>query len=536
MRFRLLATAVSAALALILMSAASAAAAPIGAYTTKGAWSFVSAPSVHPPKLIVHGRPASGKLARGDFLLANFPYLALNGPMTGQGGPLIVDGRLDPVWFRSVGKSVAAGDLQQETLAGKPVLVWWQGVVTRTGATQSGQVVVVDNSYRPVATVKAQGPAGCSGTTCWAISIHDAVISGDDIWVTVYRNVPRQNLTRYGGPSSGTVYDVGLQEYSLANPRNPVLLKTWDALNPGGSASVPLSESEQPAASGAGTGLGGSWDAYHINTVQVLPNNQLLVSMRNTWAAYLIDANTGAVIWRLGGKASSFSLPANARFAWQHDVQLLPNGEVTLFDDSCCKIEASGKFAKPNGFARGLVLRLDQHAHAASLVASYAHSPSLFVSFLGSMQLLGNGNALVGWGNQPFFSEYSRSGRQLLDAQFPRKDLSYRALFTSSWVGTPSYPPSGAVRTSRGASVAYASWNGATQVATWQVLGGSSAAHLTQVAGRAWSGFETAISLGKRTFKVLEVRALDAHGHVLGTSKQFGAAQHRGRSGLPRTY
>ena len=74
----------------------------------------------------------------------------------------------------------------------------------------------------------------------------------------------------------------------------------------------------------------------------------------------------------------------------------------------------------------------------------------LLASFLGSMQLLPGGNALVGWGNQPAFSEYSKSGRQLLDVKFPGKDLSYRALFTSNWVGTPSYPPSGAVRASRG--------------------------------------------------------------------------------------
>ena len=97
--------------------------------------------------------------------------------MTGQGGPLIVDKRLQPVWVRPVGTNVVSGDLQQETLDGKPVLVWWQGVITHTGATSSGEVKVVDDSsYRNVATVKAQGPTGCSGATCWTISIHDAVI------------------------------------------------------------------------------------------------------------------------------------------------------------------------------------------------------------------------------------------------------------------------------------------------------------------------------------------------------------------------
>src|SRR5437588_6914813 len=103
MRFRRVVLAVTAALGLTLMSAAGSAAAPIGAYTTKGAWSFVSAAGLHPPKLLAGGHTATGQLARGDFLLANFPNLAAGGAMTGQGGPLIVDNHLQPVWFRSVG-------------------------------------------------------------------------------------------------------------------------------------------------------------------------------------------------------------------------------------------------------------------------------------------------------------------------------------------------------------------------------------------------------------------------------------------------
>ena len=534
MSIRRVASAVTTALILLLLPAAAAMAAPIGAYTTKGAWSFVSAPSLHPPKLHANGHTASGQLARGIFLIDNFPNLTAPGPMIGQGGPLIVDKRLGPVWFHSVGTSVVSGDLQQETLNGKPVLVWWQGVITHTGATQSGEVVIVDQRYRTLATLKAQTPGGCSGSTCWTISIHDAVTSGNNIWVTVYRNVSGQNLSPYGGPANGTVYDAGVQEYSLANPRRPALVNTWDALNPGGAPKVRLSESEQPAAKRAGTGPGGSWDAYHVNAIQVLPNNQLLVTMRNTWAAYLIDASTGGVMWRLGGKASSFSLPPSARFAWPHDAQLHPGGEVTLFDDNCCKLLASGKFAKPDGPSRGLVLKTDTATHTARALASYKHTPSLFVAFLGSMQFLPRGNALVGWGSQPFFSEYSKSGRQLLDAAFPGKDQSYRALFTSTWVGTPAYPPSGAVRRSRGQTTVYASWNGATRVARWDVLGGSSASHLRRVASKARTGFETAISLGARTFKVIAVRAVDSRGRLLSSKIVHGA--RRGGSGLPRTY
>ena len=70
------------------------------------------------------------------------------------------------------------------------------------------------------------------------------------------------------------------------------------------------------------------------------------------------------------------------------------------------------------------------------------------------MQVLPNRDALVGWGSEPYFSEYSPSG-QLLDVRWPGSESSYRALFTNTWVGKPDYPPSGAVQ----GDTVYASWN-----------------------------------------------------------------------------
>src|SRR5207248_57170 len=76
---------------------------------------------------------------------------------------------------------------------------------------------------------------------------------------------------------------------------------------------------------------------------------------------------------------------------------------------------------------------------------------------------------LVGWGNEPYFSEYSRSGRLLYEAELPGPDLTYRATL-QQWTGLPLWPPAGAARRRAGATTVYASWNGATQVASWRVL------------------------------------------------------------------
>jgi hypothetical protein len=525
--------------AFFLAGAAPATAAAIGAYTAKGAWSFLSEPNLHPPKLRASVSTNRSSLARGDFLLDNFPNVRAPGPMTGEGGPLIVNSQLQPVWFYPVGTRVVSTDLQQESYKGKPVLVWWQGVVDSNGGATKGEVVVVDQHYRQIAAIKAQGPAGCSGTGCWIISVHDAVISGGDIWVTVYRDVPGQNLSPYGGPTSGTVYDVGVQEYHLATGK---LVSTWDALNPGGTPNVPLSESEQPAS--VPTGPGGSWDPYHINSVQVLPGNQMLVSMRNTWAAYLINTTTGQPVWTLGGKASSFTLGPGASFEWQHDALLQSNGDLTLFDDNCCSVLAGGKFGAPGGYSQGLVLSLNPSAMTASLVASYGASQKRTVAYLGSLQLLPGGNALLGFGSMPYFSELSKSGKLLLDVAWPGKDQSYRALFTSNWVGTPYFPPRGAARTSHGAATVYASWDGATQVSRWEVLAGSNANRLSRVATVAKNGFETVIPL-PRSYGTYKLVALDSHGHAIGTSGAFhspssskpgGGTSPTSSGGLPQSY
>jgi hypothetical protein len=499
----IVALALAGASALGVFAAGAQAAAPIGAFTTKGAYSFLSAPNLHPPKLSTNVKTQTSKLAKGDFLVDNFPNLTAPGPLTGEGGPLVLDSKLQPVWFLPIGTNVTSTNLEQQTYNGKPVLTYWKGVVTSSGASTSGEVDIVDQDYRNVATIKASLP--------WIISVHDAVISGPDIWVTVYRTVPNTDLSAEGGASTGILYDSGVQEFNIKTGK---LEFTWDAMD-----HVPLSQAQQHAPPPAAAA--NPWDAYHINSIQLLPGNEMLVSLRNTWAAYLINTKTSQTIWTLGGNASSFKVAGNAAFAWQHDVRILPHNQVSLFNDNCCAITGPGVFGPRNGASGGLVLNLNTSAHTASLANSYTHSkPPLDPAFLGSMSVLSNGNALVGWGSQPYFSEYSKSGQLLLDALWPGKDLSYRALFTGNWVGTPFFPPSGAARKVNGKATVYASWDGATQVTAWKVLAGSNANHLPVVATHAKTGFETTITLAKSA-KVYKVQAFDAKGHLLRTSKAF---------------
>ncbi|HXP28538.1 MAG TPA: hypothetical protein VN804_02185, partial [Solirubrobacteraceae bacterium] len=80
--------------------------------------------------------------------------------------------------------------------------------------------------------------------------------------------------------------------------------------------------------------------------------------------------------------------------------------------------------------------------------------------------------------------------------------------------------PAGAARQAGGKTTVYASWNGATQLASWRVLAASGSASAKAVASAAKSGFETAIAVppGASSFTL---QALDAAGRVIGTSRSF---------------
>ena len=130
------------------------------------------------------------------------------------------------------------------------------------------------------------------------------------------------------------------------------------------------------------------------------------------------------------------------------------------------------------------MLKLDEQARKATVAAQYGREENLDPDYMGDTQPLGDGNVFVGWGDEPYVSEFDHSGKLLFEGEFPRPDLTYRALL-EQWVGLPLYPPVGAARLAGGRTTVYASWNGATQVASWRVLGGPSAGQLARVVDQA---------------------------------------------------
>ncbi|HTC73331.1 MAG TPA: hypothetical protein VK655_10625, partial [Solirubrobacteraceae bacterium] len=123
----------------------------------------------------------------------------------------------------------------------------------------------------------------------------------------------------------------------------------------------------------------------------------------------------------------------------------------------------------------------------------------------------------IGWGAEPYFSEFSSSGQLLYDAHMHGSYQSYRT-YRFPWTGAPSEAPAVAASTSGGQLTVYASWNGDTRTAGWRVLGGPSAGQLTTVASASRTGFETPVAVPAAQAFVA-VQALGPAGEVLGTSR-----------------
>ncbi|MFZ5643227.1 MAG: arylsulfotransferase family protein [Bacillota bacterium] len=476
------------------------------------AWSFVSAPALHPMKVTINMN--KGGIASGLIFVA--PYTSYEATMIGQTGALIMDQAGNPIWFRPLNSIyLQNSDFRVQSYKGKPVLTMWQGTISGTqsaapnlpaGDPEPGAYFqIINQNYKVVKKLTAQ-----KGFTA---DVHEFTITNRNTALfTAVKQVPA-DLTAYGGPPDGYIDNYSIQEVDL---KTCELVFFWNVLD-----HVDPADSLMPASSAVSTN--NIWDCFHVNSVEEGPNNTLLISMRNMWAIYNIDKETGNIIWQLGGKKSNFSFGPNAMFSWQHDARYRPGNKISLFDDACCANSSS----PPESPSHGLVLQLDYQKMTANMDRSYYHDPNLKVMTQGNVQKLSNGNQFVGWGQQPYLSEFANAGNTeidpslnfLYDMQFPGENISYRA-FKNIWVGFPLYPPSIAVNLfSKDAVIVYASWNGSTETVAWQVLAGPTPDRLSVVVkSTPRTGFETDVYVNS-VGPYFQVKALDDLSQIIGISQ-----------------
>jgi hypothetical protein len=441
---------------------------------------YSSAPALTPSSVRIR-TPAKAGATPGYLFLA--PYQGKGSP-----GPMIVDQQGNLVWFQPLPAGVDATNFQVQQYQGKPVLTWWQGRIIRVGFGE-GENVVYDNSYRRVATIRAGNG--------YRADLHEIRLTPEGTaWIDAFDPI-HMNLSGVHGSANGILTDGVIQEIDV---KTGLVMWEWHALG-----HIPLGESNNPVRSS-----GYPWDYVHLNSVDPGPAGDVLLSSRNTWALYDVDIRSGAIRWRLGGKRSSFKLGAGTREYWQHDAEFQPGGLISVFDN--------GSAPQKEKQSRGILLRPDTSKHSVTLAKQLVNpSKTLLASSQGNMLALPGGNWLLGYGGLPNFTEFDSSGHVLLDGTLG-KDVQNFKTFLSPWSARPTTRPALAVKSAGAGKISVAaSWNGATEVASWRVLAGASSAALAPVATAAKSGFQTTLT-APTAYPHIAVQALDGAGAVIGTS------------------
>ena len=446
-----------------------------------GVWNFRSRPDLSPPAVEV--------TTQAHDTAPGYIFVSPEKGDVGQGGSLIVDDHGQVVWFRPLqGRYGRAHNLKVQSYRGKGVLTWMDGV---------NEYVIFDHSYREMARFGAGN--GRNGDH------HEFLISPQDTaLITVYSPVPR-DLSSFGGLKDDTLWQGIIQELDIESGE---VLFEWHSLD-----HVGLDETYATVSQDGSPGF----DYFHLNSIEVDHDDNLLVSAREPFAVYKIDRKSGEIIWRLGGKNSDFEMGPGSRFSFQHDARRLPDGTISIFDNGNTVFH--GLVPKAVEGSRGIVLDVDEKTMRASLVREYIHPNTQYAHASGNVQLLPNSNVFIGWGRALHFSEFSHDGGEMLfDARLPEGNRSYR-YFRFPWKGQPEDAPAVVdVSGPEDKVTLYVSWNGATEVATWQVLAGSGPDKLEPVGSAPRKGFETAITL-QTDEPYVAVRAKDSSGQVLGVSK-----------------
>ena len=151
------------------------------------------------------------------------------------------------------------------------------------------------------------------------------------------------------------------------------------------------------------TGVNPPLDFDHPNSLDFAPDGNYVVSFRHMGEVTTIDARTGALLWRFGGRNNQFMIRNDplGGFSGQHTARVLGNGDILVYDNGL-------RHTPPE--SRAAEYRIDEQAKTADLVWEYRHIPALFTPFAGSAQRLRDGNTLVTFSTAGVMTEVDPTG------------------------------------------------------------------------------------------------------------------------------
>ncbi len=162
----------------------------------------------------------------------------------------------------------------------------------------------------------------------------------------------------------------------------------------------------------------------HLNSLQLVDDEDLVISLRNCSQVLRIDGTSGDVQWRLGSSKRSdaeweaLGLQPPLRiigdpyveFCAQHSAKLMPNGHLLLYDNGwhCPRDPATGLPRRPEEeFSRVVEYALDLERGTATFVRHHSlHGTfTLFNTYQGLVAPMVNDSWLISWGfSEPHFT------------------------------------------------------------------------------------------------------------------------------------
>ncbi|CAK4032131.1 Hypothetical predicted protein [Lecanosticta acicola] len=420
---------------------------------------------------------------------------------------VILDPSGSPIWA-STKTYGEVYNLQVQQYKGESFLTFWGGDDT-IGGHGEGNYYMLDQGYNQRYRIGAANKLGAD--------LHAFTITKDDTaLITIYQAIATDLSSASQWRTRGWIWDSVFQEIDIETGE---LHFQWRA-----SDHVPITNSYTDMNAATQTD---PWDVYHINSVEKDDLGNYLISIRFLRAILYIDGRTGEVLWQLGGKDNSFEDLSDGKATvslGQHDAHWHNDHRyITYFDNR------ADWYNQMDDQSRGTRIEVDLERMTARLDQTFTDpNYKILSTSQGSYQTLPNGNVVLGYGFNGVIAEFSPEGELLCDAYLQPASTfttgnvqSYRNL-RFNWTATPSYPPDLVLEGSR----LYFSWNGATEVDTWLLVGSDTADETDQPSERAIqdaivvgrTGFETVYRICKDDGLGQYVRAiaLDKNGVALG--------------------
>jgi hypothetical protein len=133
------------------------------------------------------------------------------------------------------------------------------------------------------------------------------------------------------------------------------------------------------------------WEWTHLNSLDMTPGGELIISCRNNSRVAIIDLEAKKIIWKIGDPMVSL----------QHHATYVENGNIQIFDNGAQR-PLSGPYSRI----------IEVNTNSSEIVWEYKGQPShqFFSSFISSAQRLPMGNVLICEGASGRLFEVTRQG------------------------------------------------------------------------------------------------------------------------------